>query len=129
MFKKFTVFVFSGLLLLNLYGCFALIAGGAAGAGTAVWLSDKLTQHFNASYDDTINAAEKALNSLKLPIIKESRQIQVTQIRSKYTDDKEIWIDVRRITSKSTKVEVRVGMIGSSKDAASKILERMRDYL
>jgi hypothetical protein len=129
MVKRLGVFVFSGLLLLNLYGCFALVAGTAAGAGTAVWLSDKLTQQFNASYDDTIKAAENALRSLRLELIKEARKIEVTQLRSKYTDGKEIWIDIHKITENSTKVEVRVGVVSSSREAANKILKRIQDSL
>jgi hypothetical protein len=130
MIKRIIVFVFSGWLLLNLYGCFALIAGTAAGgAGTAVWLTDKLTQQFNAPYDLTIKAAENALKSLRLELTKESRAIRITQLRSKYTDGREIWIDIRKITENSTKVEVRVGVINSDKAAASEILKRIQDYL
>ncbi len=129
MIKKLGVFVFSGLLLLNLYGCFALIAGTAAGAGTAVWLTDKSTQQFNAPYDFTIKAAENALKSLRLELTRETREARVTQLKSKYTDGKEIWIDIRKITENSTKVEVRVGMVNSDKEAASKILKRIQDYL
>lgn len=127
--KRLAGAALAGLIVMNLYGCFALVAGTAAGAGTAVWLSDKLTQQFNASYDRTIKAAEKALNSLDLEIIKEYRQADVTQIRSKYTDGRDIWIDVRKTSANSTKVEVRVGMVSSGKEAASKILERIKLYL
>ena len=128
--KRLIVFVVSGFLLLNLYGCFALIAGSAAGgAGTAVWLTDKLTQQFNAPYDFTIKAAENALKSLRLELTKEARTAKITQLRSKYTDGKEIWIDIRKTTENSTKVEVRVGVVKSNKEAASKILKRIQDYL
>ncbi|MCX5703525.1 MAG: DUF3568 family protein [Candidatus Omnitrophica bacterium] len=42
--KKILVFIFTSLLLINIYGCLALLAGAAGGAGTAVWLSEKLSQ-------------------------------------------------------------------------------------
>ncbi len=127
--KKIIVFVFSGFLLLNIYGCFAVLAGGAAGAGTAVWLSDKLTQQFNASYERTINSAEEALRSLKLTITKEAKETRVTQLKSTYTNGKEIWIDIHKITENSTKVEVRVGAVSSDKEAADMILKRIQRYL
>jgi len=129
MFKKISVFVFSVFLLLNIYGCFALFAGAAAGAGTAVWLSDKLTQEFHAPYDRTINATKTALESLKLEVIKETRKGDVAQIRSKYTDGKDIWIDIHRIAENSTKVEVRVGAVSPDKQASDKILKAIQRYL
>jgi len=129
MFKKITVFVFSVFLLLNIYGCFALFAGAAASAGTAVWLSDKLAQEFHAPYDRTINAAKTALVSLKLEVTKETRAGNVTQIRSKYTDGKDIWIDINKITENSTKVSVRVGAVSPDKEASDKILKRIQNYL
>jgi predicted phage tail protein len=129
MFKKVLVFVFSGILLLNIYGCVALLAGAAAGAGTKVWLSGKLTQEFNAPYERAINAAEEALRSLKLEVAKVVKEEDVTQIRSQYTDGKEIWIDIRKITDNSTKVEVRVGAVNSDKIAADKILKQIQVHL
>ena len=128
MFKKAAVLVFSVFVLANLCGCFALFAG-AGGAGTAVWLSGKLTQQFNASYDRTIKAAEKALKSLKLDITKESKEAKITQIKSKYTDGKDIWIDIRKVTDDSTRVDVRVGAVHPAEPAAKNILDRIQSYL
>ena len=129
MFKKIAVFVLLGLLSFNMYGCVALLAGGAAGAGTAVWFSGKLTQEFHASYEQTINAAETALRSLKLEITKEAKEATVTQLKGKYIDGKDIWIDIRKVTENSTKVEVRVGAVNPDKQAADKILKRIQDNL
>jgi len=129
MFKRITFFVFSGLLLLNIYGCVALLAGAVAGTGTAAWLSGKLTQEFNTSYERTINAAEKALRSLKLKVTKEAKEANVTQLKSKYSDGREIWIDIRKVTDNSTKVEVRVGAVSPDKAVADKILKRIQRYL
>ncbi|GEM_PF-348157 len=129
MFKKVSVFVFSGLMLLNVCGCVAVVAGAAGGAGTGVWLSGKLTQEFNASYDRTIVASRKSLESLKLELVRETREDNVTQLKSKYTDGKEIWIDIRKVTENSTKVEVRVGAVSPDKEAADTILKKIQKYL
>lgn len=129
MLKKAAVFVFSIFILTNLYGCFALFAGAAAGSGTAVWLSGKLTQQFDAPYDRTVKASEKALKSLKLDITKKSQEAQITQLKSKYTDGKEIWIDIRKITEDSTKVDVRVGAVHPDEAAAENILNKIKAYL
>ena len=61
MLKKTLLLIFSGILMLNLCGCFALFAGVAGGAGTAVWLSGKLTQEFHASYHATIDATKAGI--------------------------------------------------------------------
>ena len=127
--RKIILFFVMGVLLMNLYGCFALFVGAAAGTGTAFWLSDKLTQQFNTPYEQTINAAKKALSSLKLEVIKETKDTNVAQLRSKYSDGKDIWIDVRKITESSTKVDVRVGAVHSDKAAAENILRRIKGYL
>jgi hypothetical protein len=129
MITRIAVFICSGLLFLNLCGCVAVVAGTAGGAGTSMWLSGKLTEEFHASYEQTISAAEKALDALRLGLIKSTREDDVTQLKSKYTDGKEIWIDVRKISANSTKVEVRVGAVHPDKAAADKILKTIQKYL
>ena len=129
MFKRITIFVFWGLLLLNIYGCVALLAGAVGGTGTAAWLSGKMTQEFNAPYERTINAATKALRSLKLKVTKEAKEENIAQLKSKYSDGREIWIDIRKVTENSTKVEVRVGAVSPDKAAADDILKRIKAYL
>lgn len=39
MIRRITVLVFAVMLVENIYGCIALLAGAAGGAGTAAWLS------------------------------------------------------------------------------------------
>lgn len=129
MWKRISFFIFASWLLFSVYGCFAIFAGAAAGTGTAVWLSNKLTQEVNASYSRTVDASEKALKSLNMEVIKEVQATDVTQLRSKYSDGKEVWIDVRKIADTSSKVEIRVGAINPDKEAASKILKRIQGYL
>src|ERR1035437_9339157 len=109
MFKKFMFLGLSAMLMLNLSGCFLFVAGGAGGAGTAIWLSGKLAQEFHAPYPQTIEATKRALKSLNLEATKETREEKITQIKSIYSDGREIWIDINKISDNSTRVEVRVG--------------------
>ena len=129
MFKKILAFFYLGLLLFNVSGCFLLLAGAAGGTGTAVWLSGKLTEQVNAPFERTIKAAKSALKSLRLDITKETKNDNVCQIKGKYTDGDTIWIDVRKITEMSSRIEVRVGAVSSNKEAADKILKRIVRYL
>ena len=129
MLKKIMLFILSGMLMLNLSGCFLFVAGVAGGAGTAIWLSGKMTQEFHVSYQHTIDSTKLALKSLNLELVKESREEKVTQIKSKYTDGKEIWIDISHVTENSTRVEVRVGAVNPDKEATSLLLKRIQDNL
>lgn len=129
MLKKIMLLVFSGMLILNLSGCFLFLAGVAGGAGTAVWLSGKLTQEVHASYHATVDATKLALESLNLQVVKETDEKEITQIKGSYSDGKEMWIDINNVSDKSTKVEVRVGGVSPDKEAASIVLKRIQSYL
>jgi len=130
MFKKTMLLICSGMLMLNLCGCFALVAGVAVGgAGTAVWLSGKLTQEFHTPYQATINASKLALQSLKLTVISEKSDANVTQIKGSFSDGKEMWVDIDRVDDNSTKVEVRVGGVKPDKEDASVVLKKIQSFL
>lgn len=126
--KDILLFIVTIFMFINLSGCVALLAGAAGGVGTASWLSGKMTQEVNASFDRSIKAARLALKSLRLKITKETIKEDVAQIMSEYINEKTIWIDIRRITDLSSRIEVRVGAV-SDKDAALKILTRIMKYL
>ncbi len=115
-----------GLLSFNLCGCLALVAGVAGGAGTAVWLSGKLTQEFHAPYDTTIHATHAALHALGLPVVSETQTDNLTQIKATYSDGREMWVDIHHIGDSSTKVEVRVGAPDSDKEAAGMVLRKIQ---
>jgi hypothetical protein len=129
MVKRISTLIFASFLLINVYGCIPLLAGAAGGAGTAAWLSGKLSQEVNAPFDRTITATESALKSLKLEVTKKTVEQDIAQIMSKYTDGKTIWIDIHRITQASSKIEIRVGAVEGDKQAAAKILKNIQRYL
>lgn len=129
---KILVFIFAGILMMNISGCAAVLigaAGTAGGAGTALWLSEKLTQEVDAPFERAVKAAKSALKSLRLAVAKETIEQNSAQIISRYADGKTIWIDVHRLTDSSSKIEVRVGAVSSNKEAAAKILKRINRYL
>jgi len=128
MFKGLVALIISVLLLINIYGCVALLAGAAGGAGTAAWLSGKLSQEFNVSLQRSLNATKSALKSLKLNVAKETIKENVAQVMSNYSDGRTIWIDIHPISKAASRIEVRVGATGD-KEAAHKILDRIKRYL
>lgn len=109
-------------------GCAAVLIGAGAG-GTAYWLSNKLSQTVDASFDRTVKASREALTGMKLTIIRETTKKDVAQYISKWTDGSDIWVDIRPITTKSSKIEVRVGGIKGDKAASEKILEEIHRRL
>jgi len=126
--NRLFVLIVSGFLLISMCGCVAVVAGTAGGVGTATWLSGKLSQDYNVSRDTAVRAVKMSLDALKLEITKETRAEEVTQVKGKYTDGREIWIDVRKITDASSRIQVRVGAM-SDKAAAEKIMKKIDSYL
>lgn len=129
MFRKIMAVIVSFFLLVNIYGCAAMVVGAAAGgAGTAAWLSGKLNQEVNGSFEKSLSAVKLALKSLNLNVTKETVKDNVAQIMSNYTDGKIIWVDIHRVSSSTTRVEIRVGVAGDQA-AAHKILGKITEYL
>ncbi|MBU1726383.1 MAG: DUF3568 domain-containing protein [Candidatus Omnitrophica bacterium] len=129
MFRRLLMFFCSGALLVNISGCFVLLAGAAGGAGTAAWLSGKLVQQVDEPYDRVVKAAKSGLRSQRFPLNKETADKNVTQLISEYSDGKTVWIDVHRISASRSQIEVRVGTVPGNKDAADKILNAIMQYL
>lgn len=127
-----TIKILSMITLITLLpcicGCVTLLAAGAGGAGTAMWLSGKLSGEIDASYDNTVEAAKDALASLDMSISKIEMGDNVTQIMSTYTDGSKTWIDVRPITKNKSKVEIRVGIRGD-KEASNKIFDMIKKHI
>ncbi|MEK6714645.1 MAG: DUF3568 family protein [Candidatus Omnitrophota bacterium] len=127
--NRILVLILISFLLMNVCGCVAILAGTAGGVGTAAWLSGKLTQDVNAPFEHVIKAAKSALESLKLTVEKETVEKNSGQIISKYSDGKNIWIDIHRLTPTRSRIEIRVGVVSPDKEAADKILKAIIKYL
>ena len=123
MFKKTLLGVVLTIASLSCAGCIFL-AAGAAGVGTAKWLSDKVTQEVNVPSAKVVKFAKAALEDVGANVYKESSSSDVTQILAKDAHGKQIWVDVKPIDADHTRVDVRVGYSDGQKDA-SKILENI----
>jgi len=126
--KSICKLIILAFLLMNIYGCVALLAGAVGGAGTGVWLSDKLTQEVNVPSDKCLSAVKSALKALRLQITKETVKEEVAQVMGKYSDGRTIWIDINRVSQRVSRIEVRVGVPGD-KEAARKILDKINRNL
>lgn len=106
-------------------GCI-LLAAGAAGVGTAKWLSEKASQEVDVRLEKVASAAENALRSLKANVYKRTNAPEVTQILAKDNQGRQVWVDLRPVGDHHTRIDVRVGYANGEADAA-KILERIVD--
>ena len=129
--RKLLIFISAILILANIYGCVAVLAGGAAGgAGTAIWLSGKLVRQVNASLEQTTKAVKLALQSSKRSIIiKETISEGIVQIRSRDINGEKVWVDIHRITDTTSQIQVRVGTFFSNKEAADRVLKMILQNL
>lgn len=121
MFKKVLLFIALSASVVNFSGCIFLVAG-AAGAGTAKWLSDKVTQEVNVPIAKVTRSTKAALEDMKAVVFKETNEADVIQILAKDSNGKQIWVDLRPIDANTTKIDVRVGYLNGENDAR-KILE------
>jgi len=128
MLKGLFSFFLAAVLLLNFTGCVAVVAGAAGGAGTALWLEGKIKEEVKTPLPQVVKATTSALKSMRLEVTKTTVKDEVAQIKSKYTDGRVIWIDIKKLTQDSSQIEIRVGMRGD-KEASVKILERIKRYL
>ena len=123
MFKRMLFCILGFILMLHMYGCALLVAGAVGGVGTAVWLSDKLVQDVNAPFERSIKAAKAAFAKLNMSITKETSDDNVSQLISEYYG-KKVWVDVHKVSSSESRIEVRVGLTGDEQ-AAREILNKI----
>ena len=121
MLKKAFLVILLSTAVVNFSGCLFL-AAGAAGVGTAKWLSDKVTQVVNSPLEKSKKSTKAALMDMNITMYKETYAPDVTQILGKDSQGRQVWVDLRPINADHTRIDVRVGYVNGEKDA-SRILE------
>ncbi len=121
MFRKLLMMIVLLVAVANFSGCIFL-AAGAAGAGTAKWLSDKVTQEINVPIIKVAKSTKAALGDMSIVVYKETDAPDVIQILAKDPAGKQVWVDLRPIDGNGTRIDVRVGYL-SGKSNAGEILE------
>ena len=102
--------------------------GAAGGAGGTVYVKGKLEEVINWPVIDVHAASKEALTDLRLPIIEDRADSFIAKLKSTYADGKNVWIDIKWVTDKASKIVIRVGLIGDL-TRSQKILERIKSYL
>lgn len=115
-------------LVSSLSGCVALAVGGAAGAAGVMYHEGRLVDKVNAPLERAYSASLATLEAKKLIVTSKSADIANAHIKSRYADDKEIWIDIEAITSGVCEIKIRVGVMGDQ-DRSIDLLEGIKARL
>lgn len=118
-----------GLVLVatGLTGCFAVVAAGAAGTGVA-WYRGQLEANLDTNLDAVYAASQKALAQLEFANITHKKSSVDAQLVSRTALDKKVEITLQKVTDRSTKVIIRVGVFGDESLSIS-ILDKIKAAL
>lgn len=110
-----------------LSGCVVLAAGAIAGGGTYAYISGWGERTYNVDIADAYDAALAACSRLDLPVAEKARSLSDASVKA-HDGDTPVWIKMKSVNPKVTKVSVRVGLLGD--EAASlRIHQAMADAL
>lgn len=125
--KKSFYAVLLALTLFGAAGCAALVAGGAAGAGTYVWTEGNLQRDYQASLDQTYQAAMGAVQELGLQVQEREQSMSEASIEA-VQNDTTYRINLDSKGENLTTVGVRVGIMGD-RQASERVHSAIADRL
>ncbi len=104
-------------ILLVLYvfnsGCVAaVIAGAAAGGAGIVWYKGKLVETMPASVPSVHRATKAGLKDLNINITEDKSDSLTSKISGLLADGKKVWVDAESTGTSTTKLTIRVGILG-----------------
>lgn len=126
--KIFLVLLSVMVFAIELAGCAALLLGGAAGAGSVVYIKGQLKQDMGASVPRVHDASISALKGLNLPIIEDNHDKLSAKIKSRFANGDDVWIEIESVTAESSKITIRVGILGDERKARQ-ILDGIHKHL
>ncbi len=112
----------------TLTGCLALLAGGAAGAGSVVYVKGQLRETMDATVTAVHSASVATLKELGLPAIEDKYDELSAKMKSRFADGQDVWIDIEYITVQSSRLTIRVGIMGDERKSRQ-ILDGIHRHL
>ncbi len=125
--QQFVLICLLGIFSLSSTGCWLLV-GAAAGAGGVIWVKGRLAQELNAPLDRVHAASLKALEKMELPLIIDQKDKLSAKIESEFSDRARVRINIKSITTRSSRIEIRVGTLGDEQ-RSRQILDNIEHYL
>jgi len=125
--RRLLVALLLGVSVAGLTGCVAVVAAGAAGTGVA-WYSGRLEANLDQNIEAVFVASQKALTQLEFANITNKKSSVDAQLVSRTALDKKVEITLQKVTDRSTKVMIRVGVFGDETLSMS-ILDKIKAAL
>jgi hypothetical protein len=85
-------------------GCLA-VAAGAAGAGTVAYVRGELAANLDQNFDQTVRAANRAVEDLRFAKISEKQDALVAVIIARNAEDKKIEIRISTVSAVQARVD------------------------
>jgi hypothetical protein len=109
-------------------GCAAVVAGAAAGTAGVVWYKGRLQETVPYSVPKVHQASLSGLRDLDIRTVEERRDSLTSEIRGLLADGTKVWIDAKSTGQNTTKVTIRVGLLGD-KSFSLRIRDAMKRHL
>lgn len=109
---KITASLMMIMMLIASTGCGALIVGGAAAAGTYVYVDGNARADYRTSIHNGYNATLEACRELGMNITSQSIDGNDASVKADYQGDN-IYIDLSLEGDNLTQITVRVGLLGN----------------
>ncbi len=114
-------------MAIGLTGCVAVVAAGAAGTGVA-WYRGQLVANLDQNIETVFAASQKTLKQFEFISIDSKRSAIDARLVSRTALDKKVEITLQKVTDRSTKIIIRVGVFGDETLSMS-ILDRLKAAL
>ena len=95
-------------------GCFWLLAGAAAGAGTVAYINGELVKTYGEPYSRVWSAVDGTVKGLGLKVESDQHDGMVGHIKAKRADGDSVQIDAEMKGQKLTEVRVRTGLVSKA---------------
>ena len=110
--RQFSLLVALCFMVMASSGCFALLIGAAAGAGGVAYAKGVLEKNFDQPVERVHKATVSALKNLKLFITEDELKQHSAIVKATFDDGADVKIDISALTEKSSKLSIRVGILG-----------------
>lgn len=106
------IFTFVGLFVcIPLAGC-AVVAAGAAAAGTVAYIQGALEVDEPHPIDKVYQATKMALAELRMMVTKDQKEMNIARIEARDVEDKKAEITLSARNEGITRITIRVGLFG-----------------
>lgn len=128
LFRGFLVSITLFLCVMFVCGCIPLIIGAAAGVGGYSWMNGAMEKDYYVSSKKLHSATLKGLKNMGVKISENKEDKHFAKIIAEFADGKSININIEGVTERSSKIKVRVGLMGN-KIRSEMILNAVQKYL